>query len=178
VAVAVGLLVVFSLDRNMFAEGSTGERFGFGIALLVAVALGVHGFGEGAAIGATAAASDSTSLLEAFGGLSSASAFVMHKFLEPVMVGAAYWVYAEDHALDLPGRMRDISVLTFTFSLPGIIGAATLYYLVQVSSGIDLTYAFSLGLGTSIYAALRLARPLYQGSSPSSESLRTALSIL
>jgi zinc transporter ZupT len=178
VSFAIGLLVLLSSDRNMFAEGHRGEGLGFGIPLLVAVAIGVHGFGEGAAIGATAAATDSTSLLEAFGGLSAASAFVLHKGLEPMMIGAAYWVYARDHATDITGRLMDFLVLTLAFSLPGIIGVATLYYLLQVISGIDLTYAFALGLGTSIYAALRLARPLFQGSGSNSESLRTAFLIL
>jgi len=169
---------VFSFDRNMFAEGQKGEGLGFGIPLLVAVAIGVHGFGEGAAVGATAPATDSTSILEAFGGLSAALSFVMHKGLEPMIIGAAYWVYARDHAEGMTGRLKDFSVLTLAFSLPGIIGAATLYYVVQAISGIDLTYAFAFGLGTSIYAAMRLARPLFRGSGSNSESVRTALLIL
>jgi hypothetical protein len=102
----------------------------------------------------------------------------MHKGLEPMMIGAAYWVYARDHAAGMTGRLKDFSILTLAFSLPGIIGAATLYYVVQAISGIDLTYAFAFGLGMSIYAAVRLARPLFQGSGSNSESLRTAFLIL
>ncbi len=178
VTFAIGFLAVLSFDRNMFAEGHKGEGLGFGIPLLMAVAIGLHGFGEGAAVGATAAATDSTNLLEAFGGLSAASSFIIHKGIEPVMIGAAYWVYARDHATNVTGRLKDFSVLTLAFSLPGIIGAASFYYVVQAISGIDLTYAFALGLGTSIYAALRLARPLFQGSGSNSESVRTAFLIL
>ncbi len=178
VAFAVGLLLVFSLDHDVFAEGSSGVSFGFAVPVLVAVAIGVHGFGEGGAIGATAATSPSASLLDAFGGLSAGLAFILHKVLEPVMIGAAYWVYAKDHAADLAGRLKDILVLTTAFGLPGVLGAATSYYLVQSYSGVDFTYVFALGLGTSIYALVRLARPLFHASGSRSESIRTALCIL
>jgi len=178
VVFALGLLLLFSLDRNMFADGHAGEDFGFAIPLLVAVAVGVHGFGEGAAIGATAATSPSSSLLDAFGGLSAGASFILHKGLEPVMVGAAYWIYAKDHARDLPGRLKDILVLTLAFTLPGIIGGATAYYLVQAYPSVDFTYVFALSLGTSIYAALRLARPLFKGSSSNGESTKTGFFIL
>ena len=178
VAFAIGLLLLFSLDGSMFAEGPAGVRFGFAIPVLVAIAVGLHGFGEGAAIGATAATTPSTSLLDAFGGLSAAAAFVLHKGLEPMMVGAAYWVYAKDHATDTNGRLRDMVVLTLAFTLPGILGGAAAYYLVQVYPSADFTYVFALGLGASIYAALRLARPLFQGSGSGSESVRMAVAIL
>jgi hypothetical protein len=73
-----------------------------------------------------------------------------------MMVGAAYWVYARDHAKDGAGVVRDILVLTLVFVLPGVIGAATDYYWLY-----DTTYFFAFGLGTSLYAAVRLARPLF-----------------
>jgi len=171
----VGLLAFFSVDSKMFAEGSPGESLGFAIPLLVALAVGIHGFGEGAAVGATAATSPSTSLLDAFGGLSAAVSFLFHKGLEPIMVGAAYWAYAKDHARDTAGRLKDISILTLVFTLPGIVGGATSYYLVQVYPSADFTYVFALALGASIYAAVRLARPLFQGDGSRSESLKTAM---
>jgi len=174
----LGLLAFFSADSKMFAEGSSGESLGFAIPLLVALAVGIHGFGEGAAVGATAATSPSTSLLDAFGGTSAAVSFLLHKGLEPMMVGAAYWVYAKDHAKDTAGRLKDISILTLTFALPGIVGGATSYYLVQAYPSADFTYVFALGLGTSIYAATRLARPLFQGDGSNSESVKTALVML
>ena len=172
---AIGLLLLVSLDKSTFAEGSAGESFGFAIPVLVAVAVGLHGFGEGAAIGATAATTPSTNLLDAFGGLSAAVAFVLHKGLEPMMVGAAYWIYARDHARDMNGRLKDLLVLTLAFTLPGIIGGASAYYLIQVYPSADFTYVFALGLGASIYAAVRLARPLFQASGSSSESIKVAL---
>ncbi len=178
VAFAVGTLLVFSLDGNMFAEGRAGESFGFAIPLLVAVAVGLHGLGEGAAVGATAATTPITNLIDAFGGLSAAASFISHKGLEPVMVGAAYWVYARDHARDSAGRLKDVLVLTLAFALPGIIGGAAAYYFVQAYASGDFTYLFAVSLGTSIYAALRLARPLFQSTSSTGESARIGLLII
>jgi len=174
-AFAIGLLLMVSLDKGTFAEGSAAESLGFAIPVLVAIAVGLHGFGEGASIGATAATTPSTSLLDAFGGSSAAVAFILHKGLEPMMVGAAYAAYARDHAKDMNGRLKDILVLTLAFTLPGIIGGASAYYIVQVYPSADFTYIFALGLGASIYAAVRLARPLFKASGSSSESIKIAL---
>jgi len=175
---AVGLVIVLALDSDMFTAGPAGAGIGFAIPLLVAFAVGLHGFGEGAGIGATAVTTSSTNLLDAFGGLSAASAFLIHKALEPVMVGAAYWVYAKDHAKSMTGRLTDMIVLTLAFTIPGIIGGASSYYIVQVFPDADFTYVFAFALGTSIYAAIRLARPLFEGVGSKSESVKVALALL
>ena len=174
----VGVVVLLSLDTKMFTEGDVGLSFGFAIPLLVAVAVGIHGFGEGAAVGATSATTSSTNLIDAFGGVSAGAAFVLHKALEPMIVGAAYWIYAKGHAKDWAGRLRDLIILAVAFTLPGIIGGASSYYLIQAFPNIDFTYVFALGLGTSFYAALRLARPLYQGGGASMESVKVAIMII
>lgn len=158
---AVGLVAIFALDKDMFTVGDAGTSFGFSIPLLVALAVGLHGFGEGAAIGATAATTPSTNLVDAFGGTTAGIAFVLHKALEPMMVGVAYWVYAKDRAKKASDIVRDISLLVCAFALPGIVGSASAYFIVQVYPNADFTYVFALGLGTSIYALLRLARPLF-----------------
>lgn len=132
-------------------EAVTGTDFT--IPLLVAVAVGVHGWGEGAAFSATAAATPATNLVDAFGGVSAAFAFVLHKALEPMMVGTASWVYAKDHAKTASGLIKDIIVLALAFTLPGILGGATDYFLSY-----DTSYFFAFGLGTSVYAAVRLAK--------------------
>ena len=177
-AFAIGVIILFSIDTKMFAEGSLGVGFGFSIPLLVAIAVGMHGFGEGAAVGATAATTTSSNLIDAFGGISAGTAFVLHKGLEPMMVGAAYWIYAKDHAKDTMGRLWDIIILTLAFTLPGIVGGASAYYVVQAFPNADYTYVFALGLGTSIYAAVRLARPLFQGTGSKGESLKVACFIV
>jgi hypothetical protein len=178
VVFAIGLVLLFSLDTNMLTEGPAGSGYGFAIPLLVAIAVGVHGFGEAATVGATAATTQSTNLMDAFGGLSAGAAFVLHKGLEPMMVGAAYWIYASAHAKDVTGRVKDIVILTLAFALPGIIGGTSAYYVIQAFPGADYTYVFALSLGTSIYAAVRLARPLFQGTGSGSESVKVALMII
>ena len=47
----IGLVLLFVLDKDVFTAGPSGTSFGFAIPLLVAMAVGMHGFGEGAAIG-------------------------------------------------------------------------------------------------------------------------------
>ncbi len=155
---AVGAPFFFLLDgnRGVLAESSKLGKLGLTIPLLVAVAVGIHGLGEGSAFGATAYSTTSTSLLDAFGGLTSGVAYVLHKALEPMMIGACYWVYAKDHARNGAGRVKDLALLSFVFSLPSFLGAATGYFLAY-----DTTYFYALGTGTSIYAAVRLAAPLF-----------------
>jgi hypothetical protein len=171
---AVGILLVFSLDRDTFASESFGSRMGLAIPLLVAFAVGFHGFGEGAAFSGAAATTPATGLLGAFGGTTAAAAFIIHKALEPMMIGAAYWVYTGDRGKDPTRLAKDILILTVVFVLPGVVGAATNYFLLY-----DTTYFFAFGLGTSIYAAVRLAKPLFAtGATPGWESTKIALLIL
>jgi len=173
---AMAVIVMFSLDRDMFKAGPEGAKLGFAIPILVALAVGIHGFGEGAQITFTAATTPSTNIIDAFGGLISGVAFTLHKALEPMMVGAAYCVYARDHAKDETGRLKDILILVLAFTIPGIVGAAVGYPLgLYYPSSTDFTYVFAIGLGASIYALVRLVRPLFEGDS---DSVKVALLLL
>jgi hypothetical protein len=178
----VGLVVTFSIDRNrnilspLLAVG----KYGLAIPFLVAASLGIHGLGEGAAFGALASQITSTSLLDAFagpsgGGLNAVIAYVLHKGLEPMMIGACYVVYAKDHAKSTVSRLRDLLILSLTFVVPSLLGAATGYYLTY-----DSSFFFALGTGTSAYALTRLAGPLFDNiQSPSAkESVTTAVLIV
>jgi zinc transporter ZupT len=168
---ALGVLLFFWLDRDTFEPGPTTTRRSLTVPLLVAFAVGIHGFGEGAAFSATAAATTSTNLFDAFGGVTAAVAFVLHKGIEPMMVGAAYWIYSKDRADSGGALAKDVLLLTLVFVLPGTLGAATDYFL-----NYDTTYLFALGTGTSIYAAVRLAKPLFWDSDPRGwESFKVAL---
>jgi hypothetical protein len=158
----LGALILFSIDRGVFTSGIGPGNVGLVIPLIIAFAVGIHGAGEGAAFSSTAAATTSSSLLDAFGGLSSAVAFIFHKLLESMMVGAAYWIYAEDRGRDVRTLARDTLVLALAFAIPGLLGAATDYSL-----NYDTTYLFALGLGTSLYAAVRLVKPMFSISSES-----------
>jgi hypothetical protein len=165
---AVGFLLIVSLDRSVFSGEPVASRASLTIPLLAALAVGVHGFGEAAAYATTASATSSGSLLDAFGGAAAAVAFLLHKTLEPMMVGACYFVYSKAHAVSPAGRLKDAATLAAVFSLPGIIGAAIAYFV-----SFNAPYAFALGLGTATYAILRLSRPLFVGAR-GSDSLKVA----
>jgi zinc transporter ZupT len=168
----VGVLFFFSINGNLFSPDSTIESMSLAIPALVAVAVGIHGFGEGTAFGFTAASTPSASLLDAFGGLTAGVAYALHKALEPMMIGACYAVYSNGRLRDTNRYLADILLLTVLFVVPSLIGATTGYFVAY-----DATYFFALGTGTSIYAALRLARPLFanMGSGTPWESAKIAL---
>jgi hypothetical protein len=75
--------------------------------------------------------------------------------------------------------MKDIVILILAFTLPGIVGGASAYYIVQAYPSVDFTYVFALGLGTSIYAAVRLGRGMFESPrSSGTDSTKMALMIL
>jgi hypothetical protein len=137
--------------------------------------VGIHGFGEGTAFGATASSTQSTSLLDTFGGLNAGVAYVLHKLLEPMMIGACYVVYAKDRARIISVYLRDLILLTVLFVVPSLVGAATGYFISYSAS-----YFFGLGTGTSIYALLSLSRPLFVNNTAtgSRESVKMALMLI
>jgi hypothetical protein len=74
--------------------------------------------------------------------------------------------------------------LSLLFVLPSLVGSVVGYYVMGPATGFvagfDTTYFFALGTGTSIYAALRLSKPLFRsGESGSSEdSIKIAVPIV
>ena len=155
----VGAVLFLLVDGDMFSREVAGQKLDLRIPMLVAIAVGVHGFGEGTAFGSTAATTSGTSLLQAFGGVSAGVAYVLHKMLEPMMIGACYAAYSWGEGKKASAWLRDLLVLTALFVVPSLVGAATGYYISY-----DATYLFALGTGTSAYAALRLAKPLFSGA--------------
>src|SRR2546427_12057501 len=132
----IGLLFFFSIDRNrnIFSPQLAVGKYGLVIPVLVALALGIHGLGEGAAFGGTAALTKGVSLLDTFGGISGGVAYVLHKALEPMIIGACYCAYSIQRAKNTTGRLRDLAVLSIIFTIPSLIGAITGYYLTYDSS--------------------------------------------
>src|SRR5437660_11076797 len=172
----VGVLSVFWIDRRrgLFSSESTTATVSVAIPLLVAGAIGIHGLGEGAAFGATAYSTSSTSLLDAFGGVSAGVPYLLHKGLETMMAGARYVVYSKRTGTSITSQLRDLLLLGIVFVLPSLVGAPVGYFIMGPAkgffAGFDTTYFFALGTGTSFYAALRLAKPLFSsGESVSSE---------
>ncbi|QQG48397.1 MAG: hypothetical protein HY247_06540 [archaeon] len=168
----IGVVLFFAADRGLFSSLPAGP--GLAIPMLVAVALGIHGFGEGTAFGSTAAGTSGTDLLETFGGVSGGTAYVLHKLLEPMMVGAVY-VAAREGAVAMSRRFKDVLILAGLFVVPSLIGAVTGYFLEY-----DATYFFALGTGSAVYVAFRLVRHLFVGGEAQGrwESARVALWLL
>jgi hypothetical protein len=172
----IGLMLFFSLDRkrNLLSPQLAIGKYGLAIPWLVAAAVGIHGLGEGAAFGGTAALTSSTSLLAAFGGYSGGVAYILHKALEPMMIGACYCVYAKEHAKGATGRLMDLLLLSIIFVIPSLLGAATGYFLTY-----DSSFFYALGTGTSVYALIRLAGPLFDNTQTgaSREPIKVAILI-
>jgi zinc transporter ZupT len=148
-----GILLFFWADRDIFSESERTPNRGLVIPLLAALAIGIHGFGEGTAFGSTAALTSSTSLFDAFGGVAAGAAYALHKMFEPMMAGALYVAYSRGHPGGAKTRTRDILSMALLFVVPSLVGATTGYFISY-----DATYFFALGTGTSIYVAFRLAK--------------------
>jgi hypothetical protein len=171
----VGVIFLFWVDRkrDILAPQSAVGKYGMTIPVMVAIALGIHGLGEGAAYGATAFSTSSTSILDAFGGLTAGVAYVLHKGLEPMMIGACYSFYCKPEGGSVGGWLRSTFLLSIVFVIPSLLGAATGYLLAY-----DTTYFFALGTGTAIYVVFRLAGPLFvpSGATTTREPIKVALS--
>jgi len=153
-----GVLFFFLVDRNrdIFSPESAIGKYGVIIPVLVAAAIGIHGLGEGWDYGRTAYTTSSTDLLDAFGGITAGVAYVLHKALEPVMIGACYAFYTKTQTRSAPRWIRDVFLFGIVFVLASLVGAAAGYFVK-----FETTYFFALGTGTSIYAAMRLLAPLF-----------------
>ena len=172
-----GFLFLMTIERNrgIFNPESAIGKYGMIIPMLAAIAIGIHGLGEGAAFGATAYSTSSTSLLDAFGGLTAGVAYFLHKGLEPMMIGAIYVAYYNWKGAKIATWFKNSLIMTILFVLPSLIGAATGYFYNW-----DATYAFALGTGTSVYAVLRLAAPLFPTTSaaPSKPTMKIAIALV
>lgn len=162
---AVGLVVTAYLVRSE-RRGGLAESIGLGAMGVIAVAVGIHGFGEGSEFGAIAVQTSSTGILQAFGGTSEGLAYVLHKAIEPVMIGAVYSSFASRRGHGTPAR--ELTALGLLFSIPSVVGAS-LGYLASYDSSVG----YALGAGTSIVAAIFLAR----GTSPGEAGLSPKLAI-
>lgn len=177
----IGLVSIFAIDRNrnLFSPQSAIGKYGLTIPYLVAVSLGIHGLAEGGAAGAFALRTSSTSLIDAFsvapgGNVNAVIAYVLHKGFEPMMIGSCYCAFAPDRAQNLVGRLKDLLFLTLAFGITSLIGFSSGYYIAY-----DVTYLYALGMGTSIYALVRLAGPLFDNpqSTTSKEPIKIAILI-
>jgi len=150
-----GATSFFYADRSTFSitPVNPGE---IAIPLLMAIAVGVHGLGEGLAFGAVSATTPFVSLVSAFGGEGAGAAYVLHKFLEAAAIGSFYLVCRSSLHTPLSKHLGNLTLLAIAFVLPSFVAMGVGYY-VQF----DAVYFFSIGTGTLVYAILRMAGPLF-----------------
>jgi ZIP family zinc transporter len=145
------LLVLFWLDR---LSRTTGPRKGhdmmlsYATALLVALGIGFHSFGEGVEIGSLiaysyAAAQTSSNLITAIGGFGSGVAYVLHKFLEGFVIGV--------FAIAVKTRFVRSLVLGLLAGAPTLIGLT-----VALAMPVDATVFFAVGAAAAIYIEYKL----------------------
>ena len=151
----IGIVSFLCVDRSTFSA-VVSDAGGILAPLLFAVAVGVHGLGEGIAFGAVSATSPFDSLVIAFGGEAAGAAYVIHKFLEAMAIGSFYLLVLDSRATRPSVHFRNIAALTAVFIVPSIAAMAVGYY-VQFNS----VYFFSIGTGALLYAMLRLGAPLF-----------------
>jgi hypothetical protein len=152
---AVGLVIFIALDRSTFSP-DVSQDSSFVVPLLIAVAIGIHGLGEGSAFADVAATTPITSLVTAFGGEAAGTAYVLHKFLESMVIGACWLMYTDGRPSGVFLRVRNAVLLTFAFTLPSVVAMGTGYYIAW-----DASYYYALGTGSLLYAILKLAGPLF-----------------
>ena len=168
----VGLVVFFGIGGNIFSGDSAGAT-GIFVALLAALALGLHGMAEGGDFGFTASQTPSSSLLDAFGGVAPSVSWVLHKMLEPTIAAACYVAITGTGSKSNSAKLVDALALSAVFVAPAVVGSIAGYY-----APFDTTYVYALGLGTSVYALARVGRALYSpGGSQSWLSLKIAVAV-
>jgi hypothetical protein len=168
----VGLLAFFALDGKVFAPGEQAPKYGMMISALVAIALGLHGAGEGADFGYTAAQTPSSLLLGAFGGINAGASWVLHKMLEPTIIAACCVAFAGVGTKKKMDKVIDALTLAAIFVMPVVVGSVLGYY-----TSFDHSYIFALGLGASIYAATRVARPMFLADGADQSWLSVKMSV-
>ena len=170
----VGLLVFFALDGKIFSVGEDAARQALAVGALAAVALGLHGFGEGADFGFTATQTHISTLLGAFGGWTEAASWVLHKALEPTIAAVAYVAILGSERRRFWDQVTDILGLAAVFVTPAVVGSAFGYYTT-----FDHTFVFALGLGASVYALAWTGKWLYSpGPAGTGLSVRMAVAAL
>ncbi len=170
----LGLVIFMGVGGAIFNGDSSGT-VGIFIALLAALALGLHGMAEGEAFGATASQTPYNNILDAFGGIAPSVSWVLHKILEPTVAAACYVALARPGSRNSSGKVIDALALAAVFVAPAVVGSIAGYY-----SPFDNSYVYALGLGTSIYALARVGKGLYATGTGNQSwtSLKVAVAIL
>ncbi len=149
---AIGLALMWGLEgysrRGVRIQEKNGSSGGpilnptFAVAMVAALGVGFHALGEGIVIGSVLP--NSSSILEAIGGLLSGVAYVLHKFLEGFVLGtfAVLAGAASERKIGLLGAIAGIpTILGFVLGLPSVL---------------ESSYFFALGGAGAMYIEIKL----------------------
>jgi hypothetical protein len=166
---AASVLTLFYADRSAFST-AVAKAGGIATPVLLAIAIGAHGLGEGLAFGAVSATTPFSTLITAFGGEAAGASYVMHKFLEALAVGSFYLLCVGPKTKSLTAHLRNMVTLTVAFTLPSLAAMAVGYYYQ-----FNAVYFFSIGTGALLYAIVKLAGPISSDDNLGSVSFKTGL---
>jgi len=125
------------------------------VALVVALGMGIHGFGEGLEFGALAAGTPTVSVLDAIGGVGGGISYFLHKLLESIIVVVVF-VAASRTSISINKQVRQAAIIGLIFAIPSMIGEAVAYYIPM-----NATYFFAMGAGAAVSVALEVIRPIF-----------------
>jgi ZIP family zinc transporter len=146
---AASLLFLFGFERFTSKSSLKDSRrrrmyaaeISFTVALLVAVGIGFHAFGEGVEIGSLIPTA--SSMIDAIGGLRPGFAYAMHKVLEGFVIGV-FAVAAE-------AKLARVLVLGLVAGVGTILGS-----LVALVVPLNSAFFFALGGAAVIYIEFKL----------------------
>ena len=145
---AVGLLLLFGLEhasstahRTLRTKANRATEISYLVAVLVALGIGFHALGEGIEIGSLVRVA--TNMVDAIGGLSAGVAYVLHKFLEGLVIGAV--------AAFAKSRTPRIFTLGLISGVPTVMGLG-----LALLTPINSTYFFALGGAAAVYIEYKL----------------------
>ncbi len=151
-AFAFGLLLLFGLDRRSTTPAAWGAMTGnaptFAITLIAALAIGFHSLGEGLGVGSVVP--PSASILDAIGGLGPGVAYVLHKFLEGLVVGT-FGMLARI-------RFSQMGLVIIVAGVPTLVG-----FVIGLGSVLDSTYFFAMGGAGAVYLEYKLIPRIFEG---------------
>jgi hypothetical protein len=142
-------------ERNSSATGQ-GKSSAFTLTVLVALAMGCHGIGEGIEFGGLSAGTQATSVLDAIGGMSGGIAYGLHKLLESTIVIIVFIALARASGLPFRKQFWQTVMVAFTFGIPSAVGEVAGYFIP-----IDSSWFFALGAGAALFVVLQVIRPIF-----------------
>jgi hypothetical protein len=128
----------------------------FLIAVLVALAMGIHGIGEGVGFGGLAAGTQASTTLDAIGGISGGIAYVLHKLLESTIVIAVFIALARTNGLPIRKQLWQTVLIGLMFGIPSAAGEVAGY-----SVALDSTWFYAMGAGAALFVVLQVVRPIF-----------------